>query len=212
MNLFSIFFRRLKGSVGLVVVLVFSALALPGTTVIPPEFDSLVRQADYVIRGTVKSVSSEWRTRGADRFIVTHVEIHLLETVAGTPPSPIVLEMLGGRVGEETMVVQGSPNFRVGDEHILFIRGNGIQFNPLVALMHGQYPVKKDAASGRAYVTRSDGSLLRDEKDVVQPIHLNSASPNRAATAETPVPTESALSPADFSTRIRASRQKSATP
>jgi hypothetical protein len=208
-SLASLFPPRIRVVGLLAAMLLLSGLRSAATSVIPPDFDSLVSQADYVIRGTVKSLSSEWRTRGADRFIITHVEITVAETIAGNPPARVILEMLGGRIGTDEMVVQGSPAFRVNDEHILFIRGNGVQFNPLVALMHGQYPVKKDTASGRSYVTRSDGSPLHDEKAVSEPIHLPSAS--RAATALAPITTDSALTPVEFSNRIRASRQKSAT-
>jgi hypothetical protein len=190
------------------------------TTVSPPEFDSLVQQADYVVRGTVKSVASQWRTGGGHRQIVSLVEIDVAEVIAGTPPSPLVLQMLGGRIGKDEMTVQGSPKFTVGDEHILFIRGNGVQFNPLVALMHGQYPIKKDNASGRREMTRSDGTPLRDEKEVALPMHAAhdddhsppTSAPAASSTAQpAPAATSPALTPDEFASRIRASRQKAAS-
>jgi hypothetical protein len=208
-SLVSIFQKRGPAAWLLVALLLLSVAPASATTVIPPEFDALVSQADYVIRGTVKSVRSEWRTRGTDRTIVTYVEITVAETIAGTPPPQVVLEMLGGRVGTDELRVQGSPVFRVDEEYILFIQGNGVLFNPLVALMHGQYPIKKDA-SGRRYISRSDGTPLADEKDVARPIHASRSSASRAATAAPP-PTESALTPTEFTDRIRASRQKTAT-
>ncbi len=187
------------------------------TTVVPPEFDSLVQQADFVVRGTVKSVTSEWREQNGHRNIVTFVTIDIAETIAGTPPSPLILQMLGGKIGDRQMIVQGAPTFTVGDEHILFIRGNGLQFTPLVALMHGQYPIKKDAA-GRSVVARSDGSPLRDEKEVALPIesHGHSSSsgttgtPQSAASQSAPSTETPALTADEFASRIRASRQKSA--
>ena len=210
--------RRALFAGGWTVLLPFLTPAVQATTVIPPEFDSLVQQADYVVRGTVKSVTSQWRTGGGHRQIITHVEIDVAEVIAGTSPSPLVLQMLGGRIGEDEMIVQGSPKFAVGDEHILFVRGNGVQFNPLVALMHGQYPIKKDAVSGRREMSRSDGSPLRDEKEVALPMHAahadddhgdpatsadKSSATQSSATASTP-----ALTPEEFASRIRASRQK----
>ncbi|MGC4073040.1 MAG: hypothetical protein QM760_11055 [Nibricoccus sp.] len=183
-------------------------------SVIPPEFDSLVQQADYVVRGTVTSVSSEWREQNGNRNIVTLVGIDVAETIAGTPPSPLVLVMLGGKVGDKEMIVQGAPKFTVGDEHILFIRGNGAQFTPLVALMHGQYPIKKDS-TGRRHMTRSDGSPLRNEKEVSLPMESHAQAIAAAATPATASAdqsaTTSALSPDDFASRIRNARQKSAS-
>jgi len=203
----------------LALVLAAFTASVSATTVSPPEFDSLVQQADYVVRGTVKSVASQWRTGGGHRQIISLVEIDVAEVIAGTPPSPLVLQMLGGRIGKDEMTVQGSPKFTVGDEHILFIRGNGVQFNPLVALMHGQYPVKKDDTSGRREMTRSDGIPLRDEKEVALPIHAahdehaapgsTSASPGAAQPAASAA--RPALTPDEFASRIRASRQKAAS-
>ena len=179
------------------------------TTVIPPEFDALVQQADYIVRGTAKTITSEWRDQNGHRNIVTFVEIDVAETIAGNPPSPLVLEMLGGRIGARELIVQGAPRFSVGAEYILFIRGNGVQFTPLVALMHGQYPIKHDAA-GRHYIARSDGSPLHDEKAVSAPFaHAAHETAARSARAAADVPAATALTPAEFAARIRASREKS---
>lgn len=199
----------------LAVLAFFSRPFANATTVIPPEFDALVQQADYVVRGKVTAVTSEWRVQNGHRNIVTLVSIEVLETIAGTPPSPLVIQTLGGKVGDKKMVVDGSPSFAIGDEHILFIRGNGVQFNPLVALMHGQYPIKKDV-SGLARVTRSDGSPLRDEKEVSLPIethpHATTPAENAPQTAASAadVVDSGALTATEFATRIRASRHKSA--
>ncbi len=167
------------------------------TTVIPPDFQQLVDQSDYIVRAVVKSVSSEMKTDGYGRHIFTNVELDVREVIAGSPPQPLVLQMLGGTVGDEAMVVQGAPQFKVGDEDILFIHGNGRQFNPLVALMHGRYPVKRDAVTGRKYMTRSDGEALYNENDVSQPMaHVAQASPALKAPAQP-------LSADDFVNRIR---------
>ena len=59
---------------------------------------------------------------GNNRQIITKVELDVREIIAGTPPSPLVLTMLGGRIGEEELQVDGAPGFRAGDEDILFVR------------------------------------------------------------------------------------------
>ena len=147
------------------------------TTVIPPAFDELVRQSDYIVHAVVKSVSCEWRTNGANRQIFTKGELDVKEVIVGKPPSPLVLEMLGGTMGDEQMVVHGSPQFKVGDEDILFVHGNGQYLSPLVAMAHGRYPLKQDKQTGRSYITRSNGETLRDEKDVSQPMMTTAAKP-----------------------------------
>jgi hypothetical protein len=178
--------------------LVFAALAtrVSATTVVPPNFDQLVGEADYVVRVVVKSVNCEWRTEGENRHIITKVELDVKEVITGTPPSPLVLEFLGGRVGDMEMKVEGAPPFFVGDEDILFVRGNGRQFFPLVAVMHGQYLVQRDSATGQARVLRSNGVPLYSEQDVSQPMTRASVARAQSAGAQP-------LTPGEFSQRIR---------
>jgi hypothetical protein len=178
--------------------LLLVAVPARATTVIPPDFTELVGRADYVVRATVKSVTSEFRTTPTGRAIFTKVELQVLETILGTPPSPLVLELLGGTVGETTMRVEGVPLFHVGDEDILFVQANGKQFYPLVGIMHGKYPVKRDAQTGAAIVTRSNGTPLRDVSEVKGDL-------DHAATAA--AATQPALTPEAFAGKIRASYQ-----
>jgi hypothetical protein len=188
-----------------------AAVPAPATTVRPPEFDNLVGQADYIVRAVVKSVTSELRTSGPHRHIITKVELEVREVISGTPPQPLVLEMLGGRVGEEEMVVDGAPKFKVGDEDILFVHGNGRLFTPLVALMHGRYPIKRDAGTGREYVTHNDGSPLTSEQEVSQPMAERLSAPATQSMAPTTARSSApALSPEDFVSRIKAAGARNA--
>ncbi len=173
------------------------AVVARATTVIAPDFQQLVDQSDYIVRAVVKSVTSEMKTDGQGRHIFTKVELDVREVIAGSPPQPLVLQMLGGTVGDEEMVVQGAPRFKVGDEDILFVHGNGQQFNPLVALMYGRYPIKRDAATGREYVARSNGEALYNENDVSQPMA------QAVQTGQTLRAAAQPLSPDDFVNRIR---------
>ena len=190
-------------------LLFLAAVAAPATTVRPPEFDNLVGQADYVVRAVVKSVTAELRTSGPHRHIITKVELDVREVICGTPPQPLVLEMLGGRVGAEEMVVDGAPKFKVGDEDILFVHGYGRLFTPLVALMHGRYPIKREAATGREYIARSDGTPLTSEQNVSQPMAETAAVQTTPGESVAPT-TAPALTPADFVSRITAAGARNA--
>ena len=181
-----------------------AALPVHATTVVPPQFEELVAKSDYIVRVVVKSVNAQMHTDGPHRHITTSVELDVREVISGTPPQPLVLKMLGGKVGTEEMTVDGTPKFQVGDEDILFVHGNGVQFCPLVALLHGRYPIKSDASTGRQFMTRGDGSLLADEQDVARPMMLA----EKSSPTPSPVPAKSALNPADFVIRIKAAVAK----
>jgi hypothetical protein len=166
----------LRGAVTLAMAIwVATCGRLGATTVVPPEFGAAVNGSDFIVRAVVKSVKSEKRDRGAGAKIYTRVELDIVEVVAGRPPpKPIVLELLGGRVGDETLTVGGMPIFRIGDEDILFVRGNGRSICPLYGMMYGRYPVVR-TADGRPAVLRSDGTALRRGAEMATPLAEASA-------------------------------------
>ena len=172
------------------------------TTVIPPDFDQLVNESDYIIRASVKSVDSEFRTNSSGKTIFTKVALNVLEVIAGNPPSEVVLEVLGGKVGNEQMVLEGAPRFKVGDEDILFVRDNGRVIVPLVAMMHGRYPVLRDSNSGKRYMARENKTPLSDTAEIAQPMSKESGA--AAGAPETAKTASSALTPEEFVQRIKA--------
>lgn len=170
------------------------------TTVIPPDFDQLVNESDYIIRASVKSVESEYRTNGAGKTIFTKVALTVLEVISGQPPAEVVLEILGGKVGDEQMVLEGAPRFKVGDEDILFVRDNGRVIVPLVAMMHGRYPILREPSTGKRYVARENKLPLSDTAEIAQPM----GNENAAAAPERAKAVSAALTPEEFVQRIKA--------
>ena len=170
------------------------------TSVIAPDFDQLVNESDYIVRAVVKSVTSEYRASPNGRKIITKVEVEVREVVSGTPPAQVVLEMLGGKVGDEQLTLEGAPQFKVGDEDILFVSGNGTNICPLFAMMHGRYPVMRETGTGRAYMARSNRVPLQDTAEVAQ-------SMSEGAVAGQPPKVKSpaqALTPEQFVQQIKA--------
>lgn len=185
------------------VALLLPLLAAPpsgATTVIAPEFESLVSQSGYIVRAVVKTVIPEWRaTRGqpGDRHIVSRIELEVLEAIKGTPPNPLVLEAIGGRIGDDELVIHGTPRFKSGEEAIFFVNARR-SFSPLVALQYGLYPVQRDARTGRDLMLRANGRPLYSEHDVALPLAAPSTELLRNPQARP-------LSSADFAARIRQS-------
>jgi hypothetical protein len=134
------------------------------------------------------------------QMIYSYVELQVTAVIAGHPPSPLILRVLGGKVGTKELIVQGAPQFHVGDEDILFVQGNGRQIFPLVRMMHGRYPVKKEAGTGREYIVRSNQVPLRATAEVGLPVAEGSAAALQRRMADT----ASALTPAQFTQQIRA--------
>lgn len=181
-------------------IAIFGAITVPATTVKPPTFAQLVNESDYIVRAVVKSVTSEWLGTKEDGRIHTRVELDVREVIAGAPPQPLVLEMLGGKIGDMEMVIQGAPKFQVGQEDILFIQGNGRNIFPLLGIMHGRYPIQKDAGTGREYMTRSNHVPLQDPAEVALPMAEGSAAEMQRR-MKTPA---LALTPAQLIQRVKA--------
>jgi hypothetical protein len=173
--------------------------SLQATTVTPPEFSQLVNEADYVVRAVVKGVTVVEKANPGKRTLpYSMVELEVKQVIVGTPPSPVILEVLGGKIDGREMYIEGAPRFTVGEEAIFFVQGNRTQIFPLVRMMHGLYPIKKSTDTGREYVTRSDGEPMKSTVEVQRALHREDTNGND------PLATEAlALSPESFVTQIR---------
>ena len=203
MNLFSALRHTHLATRSIAFVLGILGWSLPAfaTSVLPPEFDDLVNRADYIVRAVVVSVTPELKSR-ADGSTSIHSKIALQveETIAGHPPTPLVLDMLGGKMGDRELRINGAPKYQVGDRAVFFVQGNGRQVHPLVRMMHGLYPVERDAVTGRSFIVRADRSPLLDVRDVSRPLAERATSETAAGTRNT----DTALTPEQFAANIRA--------
>lgn len=167
---------------------------LTATTVIPPTFDQLVRQAEFIFQGTVTDVKSVWEGEGGQRHIETYVTFQVQDSVKGEAGNSYTIRMLGGSVGDETMLVTDAPKFKVGDRDILFVEHNYDQFVPLVGIGHGRFHIQRDEESGRDIVINDEGEPVKDlaklgreeesvaAADAISPEQLKSAVKNQLQT------------------------------
>lgn len=149
-------------------------LAAPAwaTSVVPPTFAELVREADAIYRGQV--VGTQVRRvalpDGNGSLIKTFVTFAVERVLKGSPTSEVVLEFLGGTLGDESLEVSGMPKFSAGAREIVFVQRNGVQFCPLVALTHGRYRVAREGGSGREHILRDNGRPLTAVAEVELPM------------------------------------------
>ena len=194
---------RLIRRVAWVLLLAAPWPGLQATTVLPPDFDTLVNRSDYVVRARVIAAEPQLTTT-ADRWkIHTLVELEVLEVIVGEPPAKPVLRFLGGRVGERELVVDGVPQLRVGEESILFIRDNGRALCPLYAMGHGVYPVVEEPATKRRYLVRVDGQPLRNVAEVSRPLTEEATAADQTKRRDL----ARAFSPEDFIREIKAAKR-----
>ena len=88
------------------------------------ELDELVAHADRIVLGRV--VFSESFVR-QDGLLGTWHRIDVEREIrgSGAGETEVIVETLGGRMGDIAMRVEGEPTFQVGERVIVFIRGGG---------------------------------------------------------------------------------------
>ena len=148
---------------------IFAALAamwlsagVHATTVVAPTFETLVAQADAIVESEVVDTTSRIAPQRDGTPIVTDVYLRVEKVLKGAPASTLILQFLGGEVGDLGFRVEGVPSFSKGDRDVLFAITAAPQVSPIVGMMHGRVRIAADVAT-RQYVVRTfDGTPLRD--------------------------------------------------
>ncbi len=129
--------------------------------------EELASRSRRCIVGTALGSASRWVERPDGRRIVTTTRVRVDEGLAGDPTgSEVLVETLGGVVGELGQVVHGEAELTLGEAAVLFTaptperEGQGDRHR-VVAMAQGQYPLLGRPTAGRvstaARLTRSAG-------------------------------------------------------
>jgi hypothetical protein len=122
---------------------------LAATVLLPIEFKQLVAISATIVRGRIIDVRAGWAD--GRRAIETRLTIEADEYLKGQLGGTLTVRVPGGQIGRYRTIVIGAPEFRDGDEVVLFLRRDGDQLS-IVGLSQGAYRVQTDAA-GRRLVT-----------------------------------------------------------
>src|ERR1700709_185571 len=82
-------------------------------------YDELAASSDKVLLGTVGVKSSHW---GEDSRIYTDVVVSPDVTIKGAEEGAVVVQMLGGTVGDITMSVSDGPELAEGESVVVFLK------------------------------------------------------------------------------------------
>lgn len=148
---------RQRARAATILLLAFASFAAPShsTTLQRMSLNQLARVADIVVRARCVS-SSARRENGA---IWTFGEFELVERFQGEPPSRIRVRLPGGHVGGITTLVEDVPQFRPGEEAVLFLEARSDGTYGVTAWAEGTFRIRKDSASGREFVTQDSSGV-----------------------------------------------------
>ena len=143
---------------GALAALLLAPLPAAAMTVVDRDFADLVDRAEQIVVGTVAAVENGENERGGPMTFVTFDELTILK---GDVEPPFVLQLHGGTARDGVVMhVPDLPSFRVGERAVLFVRGNGQDFCPLVVIWQGRFEVRHDAERGIEVVERHDGTVV----------------------------------------------------
>jgi hypothetical protein len=106
-----------------VAVAAVASLSLPqahGSSAIPLSLRQITQSAAIIADATVQSINSYWATPSGAQTLRTKVTFTVNQALKGNPGSTFTLEFLGGTVGEQSLTVEGVPQFQPGERYIIF--------------------------------------------------------------------------------------------
>jgi len=132
--------------------------------VLPPE--TLFKESDLVVSGTIIDINSRWGQGGGEDGIVTVVSLKIDGVAKGSVTGEAVIEFTypGGRVGDTVIWVEDQPSFKVGEHVLMYLK----EENPTA----WEEPKRYTLTTG-TFMGKSNGTISLDANDPVgEPITI----------------------------------------
>jgi hypothetical protein len=126
-------------------------VALDATVILPIEFRELVTSAPVIVHGRVVDVKSEWVD--GRRAVETFVTVAAADYLKGNLGDTVTFKVPGGQLGRYRTIFVGAPEFREGDEVVLFLQQRGPAYPYIIGLSQGAFRIVADARTGSRMVT-----------------------------------------------------------
>jgi len=144
----------------LAIIIAVLAVPLFASTVKKMELQELVSVSDAIAQGTVESVEARFE----DKAIYTYASIRVDDALKGGPRRAVLIRQAGGRIGTLVLDAAGTPQFKKGDQVIVFLRDRKNGTFDVVGLSQGKYDIVDNNAvsnvSGLSLVDAKSGVLL----------------------------------------------------
>lgn len=130
----------------LAVVLLAVPPAVDASVVVPADLGELAQDARAIVYGRVVSVDTR---QGEGRRVERLVTVEAVNYLKGGLGATFQVRVPGGRFGRYRTIVWGAPDFRAGEEVVLFLGAEpgGVPF--VIGLHQGVYRVQMDEAGRR---------------------------------------------------------------
>lgn len=106
--------------------------------------DDMVKKAQTIIQGKVRSSRTHWSANG--KLILTTYTIDVAETIKGQQSKSVELTTIGGTIGDLMLYVSGMPAFQTGEDAVVFIEKSA-GFSTVVGMSQGKFEVHNGEVS-----------------------------------------------------------------
>jgi hypothetical protein len=154
-------FEKLPGLLGVLLACLMAASPAEGSVVQALELDELVDESDQILLGRVVFSESFLRANGT---IGTWHRVEVEQDVRGNARGEreVIVETLGGHIGDVAMRVEGEPSFSIGERVVLFARqGGGYSALRPVGMGQGVMRVRNEQGVDTVIQTRAGLLLMR---------------------------------------------------
>lgn len=123
---------------------------LSATVLVPAEFREIVSGSQIIVYGRVSDIRPEWID--GRRRIESVITLDASSFYRGTSSSIVTFRVPGGQIGRYKSVTVGAPEFKAGDEVVLFLKAQGPSVPHVFGLNQGVFRVQVDTRTGRRTV------------------------------------------------------------
>jgi hypothetical protein len=124
----------------LVVASLFLAAPLEATVLVPADLGDVSREAYAIARGRVVSVETQWTTpdrRSVETIVTLAADVWLKRDLGAT----VRFRTPGGRIGRYRQIVVGAPEFRAGQQVVVFLGATPPRLPYVIGLNQGLYHI-----------------------------------------------------------------------
>jgi hypothetical protein len=122
---------------GLILAIAVLATPIFATTVRKMELPALVSTSDNIVQGRVQSVESRYE----NRMVYTYISVAIDDPIKGDRRRDIIVRQLGGAIGTRAVWIPGMPQFKSGDEVIVFLKDRKDGTFDVIGLNQGKYDI-----------------------------------------------------------------------
>jgi hypothetical protein len=129
--------------------------AARGTTFARMSVEEMVAAADAVVHA--RCLGTDTRREAGELWTFASFEVE--ETWKGVAPRLISVRLLGGRLGNLTYRVEGVPEFRTGEEVVLFLQRTRAGDFAITSWVQGTFRVRRDSEASGPLVMQDSSSM-----------------------------------------------------